>query len=215
MRRSGEGTRTARRRYAARLPAPERREQLLEVAMEIVGERGYRGLTMEAVAARAGVTKPVVYDAFANRDDVMRALLDAEEQRAVAEILEAIGPPPPPGTVVDAVAFAAASVSRALRVMAARPTAYRLILMQIEGTPAPVRSRVDEGRATVVARVRAILEHATAGPDGEPTVDAELLALSLVALGEQAAILLLREPGRFPVERFEASLNALLAGLQR
>lgn len=214
MRRTGERTTPARRRYAARLPAPERREQLLEAAMDLVGERGYQGLTMEAVAARAGVTKPVVYDAFANRDDVMRALLDAEEQRAVAEILDAIGPLPPPGAVVDPVAFAAGGVSRALRVMAARPTAYRLMLMQIEGTPAPVRSRVDEGRARVVAHVQAILEQATAGASGEPTVDAELLALSLVALGEQAAILLLSEPARFPVERFEASVGGLLAGLR-
>jgi AcrR family transcriptional regulator len=211
--RTGERTTAKRRRYAARLPAPERREQLLEAAMEVVGERGYRGLTMEAVALRAGVTKPVVYDAFANRDDVMRALLDAEEQRAVAELLDAIGPVPPPGAPIDVRAFIIAAVGRALDAISARQTAYRLMLMQIEGTPSAVRSRVDEGRATIVTRVRAILTFATQGPDGTSTIDAELLALGLVAIAEQAAILLLTDPERFTPERFEASLRQLLGPL--
>lgn len=207
MRQKSPGT---RRRYAARLPASERRQQLLEAAVAVVDEHGYAGLTMEAVARRAGVTKPVVYDAFANRDEVMRTLLAAEEERAVRELLEAIGPVPRPGEPYELGELLVGAVSRALRTIAARPQAYRLMLLQIEGTPPVVRERVDAGRAALVARVQEILAWATRGPDGTSLVDAELLALAVVALGESAAVLLLTQPERFGPERFDASLRQLL-----
>ncbi|WP_354701337.1 hypothetical protein DSM112329_01650 [Paraconexibacter sp. AEG42_29] len=210
MRRTAQPAK-GRRRYAARLPAVERREQLLEVAMGIVVSQGYAGLTMEAVAREAGVTKPVVYDSFANRDEIMGTLLAAEEQRAVAEILTAIGGDPT--GAVDVGTFVAGAVSRALRTIAARPLTYRLILMQIEGTPPLVRERIDKGRATIVARVQAILAAATRRADGTPTFDEELLALGVVAMGEQAAILLLSDPERFAPERFDAALAQLLSAL--
>lgn len=200
-----------RRRYATRLPAPERREQLLEAALDVVGESGYAGLTMEAVARRAGVTKPVVYDAFANRDEVMSTLLAAEEQRAVAELLEAIGDTP--SDPLDLLDSMIGAVSRTLSVIAARPQAYRLMLLQIEGTPPGVRKRIDAGRATVVARVQEILTAATRGHDGTSAIDSELLALGLVGLGENAAVLLLSDPMRFPPERFDATLRQLLPAL--
>ncbi len=181
--------------------------------MALVDERGYAGLTMEAVARRAGVTKPVVYDAFANRDEVMRTLLAAEEQRAVGEILDAIGPPPEPGVATDVPGVLFGAVSRTLRVIAGRPQAYRLMLLQIEGTPTVVRERIDAGRATVVARVQEVLEHALGGADARLPVDTELLALAVVGLGEDAAILMLTDPVRFGPERFEAMLLQLVAAV--
>lgn len=213
---SAAGARPSRR-YAARLPAPERREQLLEAALDVVREHGYAGLTMEAIARRAGVTKPVVYDAFANRDDVMTTLLAAEEQRAVAEILTAIGSIAAPGAggPDDLAAFLVEAVGRVLHAITERPRSYELILLQVEGTPAVVRERIDAGRAMIVARVQQILEGLTAGPDGESTVDAELLALSVVGLGENAAVLALTDPERFPAERFDRSLRQLLGAFLR
>jgi AcrR family transcriptional regulator len=202
----------SRRRYASRLPAPERREQLLEAAMDVVHEHGYAGLTMEAIARRAGVTKPVVYDAFPNRDEVMRTLLADEEQRVVAEMLDAIGPVPTDedGTAPDIGGFLVGAVDRALRTIAVRPRAYKLTLLRIEGTPTIVRERIDAGRATIVGRVAEILGWATRGPDGTSDVDVELLALAVVGLGEQAAMLVLSDPERFPPERFHASLRQVL-----
>ncbi|MCW3016178.1 MAG: hypothetical protein JWO02_3270 [Solirubrobacterales bacterium] len=201
---------TGRRRYAARLPASERRQQILGAALVVVGEHGYRGLTMEAVAREAGVTKPVVYDAFANRDEVMIALLAEEEQRAVAEILQAIGAVPDDLAAVDIVELLLGSVRRVLETVRLRPQAYRLILLQIQGTPAVVRARIDAGRRTVADRVQQLLIRAIRPADG---VDTELLALSIVALGEHAAALVLSDPERFPPERFEAGLRQALGAL--
>lgn len=205
------------RRYAPRLSAPERREQLLEAALDVVREHGYTGLTMEAIARRAGVTKPVVYDAFNNRDDVMTTLLAAEEQRAVAEILTAIGgvATPAVGGPEDLATFLVEAIGRVLRAITERPRSYELILLQVEGTPALVRERIDAGRATIVARVQQIVEALTAGADGTSQVDAELLALSIVGLGENAAVLALTDPEHYPAERFERSLRQLLEAFLR
>jgi AcrR family transcriptional regulator len=120
-----------RRPYAPRMPAAERREQLLDAALDVIGEHGYGGVTMEAIARRAGVTKPVVYDIFANRGELLMALLGREEARALsllAEVLpDADSQEAPDTLVVDGFrAF--------LESVAANPTTWRLIVLPAEGT---------------------------------------------------------------------------------
>ncbi len=193
-------------RRAPRLPAPERREQLLQAALVVVGANGYQGLTMEAVAREAGVTKPVVYDAFANRDEVMTVLLDTERVRAVSEILAAIGPVPETPAADGVMPRLVDATGRVLEAIAARPVAYRLILLHVEGTPPEVREAIDAGRETIVDHVRGVLEAAL----GAGSVDTELLALAVVALGEAAAVLHLNDPERFGVDRFATALAPLL-----
>ena len=138
-------TTTRKRPYAPRLPPAERREQLLDAALELIGERGYGGVSMEGVARAAGVTKPVVYDSFANLDELLRALLDREEERALAELAAAM----PADPTADPDELAVAGFVAFLRSVAANPTTWRLILMPAEGTPAAVRDHVDAGRETV------------------------------------------------------------------
>ena len=46
------------------MSAEQRREQLLDVTKEIVGEQGFHAVSIEAVARRAGITRPVVYGHF-------------------------------------------------------------------------------------------------------------------------------------------------------
>jgi AcrR family transcriptional regulator len=47
-----------------RLPPAERREQLERVALEVAAEQGYAGLSLDAVAERAGVTRNLLYHYF-------------------------------------------------------------------------------------------------------------------------------------------------------
>lgn len=69
-----------------RLRAPERREQVLDSAAEIVISSGLSALTMEAAAAAAGVSKPVVYAHFANAEELARAVAEREFSRLDAEV---------------------------------------------------------------------------------------------------------------------------------
>ncbi len=68
-----------------RLPADQRRAQLLDVALTVFAEAGYHDTTMDQIASRAGVTKPVLYQHFPSKHqlylevlrDVGRRLSDA------------------------------------------------------------------------------------------------------------------------------------------
>lgn len=60
----------------ARMRAPERRRQLLEVAAERFAERGYRGTTTSELAAAAGVTEPILYRHFRNKLHLFMTLVE-------------------------------------------------------------------------------------------------------------------------------------------
>jgi AcrR family transcriptional regulator len=69
------------------MEAGERRKQLLAVARKIIAAEGLGGLTMESLAARADVSKPVVYALFADRQEVALALMH-EHYRAINTFTE-------------------------------------------------------------------------------------------------------------------------------
>jgi AcrR family transcriptional regulator len=48
-------------------------QAILQAALEVVAERGYDGLSVEAIAARAEVGKATIYRRWANRDEVLAA----------------------------------------------------------------------------------------------------------------------------------------------
>jgi len=87
------GPHRKRRAYAARVPAAQRRTELLDAALHLVVTAGHSAVTMDAVAEQAGVTKPVVYGVFGGRADLLDALLRREQEQALAQ-LAAILPDP-------------------------------------------------------------------------------------------------------------------------
>ncbi len=56
----------------------ERRDKLLVVERETFGERGYEATSIEEVAARADVSKPVVYEHFGGKDGLYAGVVDRE-----------------------------------------------------------------------------------------------------------------------------------------
>jgi len=59
-----------------RLPAAQRREQLIETAIPVFAEQGFHATSMNDVAEAAGVTKPVLYQHFSSKRDLFVELLD-------------------------------------------------------------------------------------------------------------------------------------------
>ena len=59
----------------------ERREQLLDVGRSLFAERGFDGTSVEEVASRAGVSKPVVYEHFGGKEGLYAVVVDREVQR--------------------------------------------------------------------------------------------------------------------------------------
>jgi len=54
-----------------RMARAEREAQLLDIAEEVLAERGYLATTVEEIAERAGITKPVIYDHFGSKDGLL------------------------------------------------------------------------------------------------------------------------------------------------
>jgi AcrR family transcriptional regulator len=72
-----------------RVPRDLRARQLTELAEGLFSERGYQGASMDELARRAGVTKPVVYELFGSKDGVFRACLERFADRLAAEVADA------------------------------------------------------------------------------------------------------------------------------
>jgi AcrR family transcriptional regulator len=56
----------------------ERRQQLVEIAKSLFAERGYDGTSIEEVAQRANVSKPVVYEHFGGKEGLYAVVVDRE-----------------------------------------------------------------------------------------------------------------------------------------
>ena len=74
---------------SVRLPAAERRRQLLDRALEIFAANGFHATSMNDVAEAAGVTKPVLYQHFASKRELYVELLDDVGGQLQAAILQA------------------------------------------------------------------------------------------------------------------------------
>jgi AcrR family transcriptional regulator len=62
----------------------ERREQLLDIGRQLFAERGLDGTSIEEIAARADVSKPVVYEHFGGKEGLYAVVVDREVERFLA-----------------------------------------------------------------------------------------------------------------------------------
>jgi AcrR family transcriptional regulator len=67
----------------SRLKAPQRREQLIEVATKIFAKWGYNAATTAAIADAAGVTEPILYRHFASKQEMFVAITRAMSQQTL------------------------------------------------------------------------------------------------------------------------------------
>ncbi len=77
-------------RAPTRLPAAQRRAQLLDAALATFAERGFDGASMNDVAEAAGVTKPVLYQHFASKQALYRELVDDIGARLETAIMDVV-----------------------------------------------------------------------------------------------------------------------------
>jgi AcrR family transcriptional regulator len=79
-----------RRTPKVRMTGKERREQLLDVGRSLFAERGFDGTSVEEIAARAGVSKPVVYEHFGGKEGLYAVVVDREVQRLLDTFTNAL-----------------------------------------------------------------------------------------------------------------------------
>ena len=189
------------------MPSGQRREQLIDAALEVILERGYARISIEAIARAAGLSRPVVYDHFSDLSRLLHAVVEREEQISLEQLAEVVPGEPgnhPPGELL------ARGVSRFLHAVMRRPATWRIILLPLEGTPPIVREHVEAGRADVLARIERLVRWAVERHELPRELDVELTARAIRDWSEQAGRMLLTDPERYPPERYERFAHQFL-----
>lgn len=180
-----------------RLPPELRQAQILDSTLMLVLREGYPSVTVRAIAREAGITPPVIYEYYADREDVLRDLLDREQERALAVVSKVI-PAIDTGRSQDLIA---STLTDFLAVVTSEPDLWRFILLPPVGAPPDLRGRVDQARAEITSRVR---DNLAALPLLRATWDIDLLARAFVAATEAAARMTVTDPGRYSPEQLSS-----------
>ncbi|HET6166013.1 MAG TPA: TetR/AcrR family transcriptional regulator [Marmoricola sp.] len=81
---------SAKKPTRSRMTAAERREQLIEIARTVFAERGFDGASVEEIAARAEVSKPVVYEHFGGKEGLYAVVVDREVRQLLDMMRDAL-----------------------------------------------------------------------------------------------------------------------------
>jgi AcrR family transcriptional regulator len=201
-----------RRPYAPRMPPGQRREQLIDAALEVILERGYARISIEAIARAAGITRPVVYDHFPNLNRLLHAVIEREERISLEQLDQVV--PEEPGDQ-EPRELLSGGLTRFLTAVTARPATWRIILLPLEGTPPIVRQHVQDGRTRVLARIERLVGWAVKRSQLPRDLDVELTARAIRDFCEQAGRMVLTDPERYSPDRYERFAHDFLHLLAR
>jgi AcrR family transcriptional regulator len=93
-------------RPRARMTGVQRRRQLLDIGCELFGHKGYEATSIEEIAARADVSKPVVYEHFGGKDGLYAAIVEREMHTVLDRFTSALAAPGRPRELLERAALA-------------------------------------------------------------------------------------------------------------
>ena len=94
-----------RARPRVRMTGAQRRQQLLDVGRELFAQRGYEATSIEEIAARADVSKPVVYEHFGGKEGLYAVVVDREMQLLLDRFTSALSAPGHPRELLERAAL--------------------------------------------------------------------------------------------------------------
>ena len=192
---------TGRRTSIGNTRNPETHAAILDAAHELLAEHGYAGVSMEAVARRAGAGKPTLYRWWPSKTALLIELYEREKSRVLAEV-------PDLGSAQKELVALIKGVHRFWRKTPAGQ-AFRSIIAEAQADETALRSLRDDflprGRATALA----ILDRAAARGEIAPDADQELFLDVLFGFSWYR---LLTHQLRDSTDAVERLIAALLAG---
>lgn len=200
---------SAKRRYAPRMPVAQRREHLLDAALRVLAREGYEKVSVGAIASEAGVTRPVVYDAYGGLEPLLHALLDRSQRRALASVLQLM-PAEPPADIDRWILEACVGLIKAIQ---EAPEVWRPVLGLTRDAPEMVRARIESTKDLIRGYVADALQTGLERRGG-PYLDTDVLAHLVMVTGEHFGRLILDEPEKYTSERLVAALGDLLNAVQ-
>jgi AcrR family transcriptional regulator len=156
-----------------RLPTSERRALIVDAAGRLFGERGFDGTRLEDVATAAGVTKPILYRHFADKERLYLALLERHRDDLSSFAI------PSEGTLEERLRSVLETWTAYVETHA---YAWRMLFRDTGGGPA-----IQGFRADVHARARAVLggmirSFGVRIPESELAPTAELMSMGMASL---------------------------------
>src|ERR1051326_8086157 len=82
------GLKKLQERPAVRMSAEDRRQQILDVAIRLFSQKGFRGTTTKEIALAAGVNEAIIYRHFATKSELYSAIMDQKACSAEVQALE-------------------------------------------------------------------------------------------------------------------------------
>jgi len=161
-----------------RLPRAVREQQMLDAAVQMFSVNGYHETSMDAIAAMAEISKPMLYLYYGSKEDLFVACLNRELTRFIDTVREHIDLAQSPKDLLRN------TIVSVLRYIDANRASWIVMYAQATSSQAFAHT-VREGRERIVALVAGLLRAGTRNP--EPDIDFEMLAVALVGAGEAVA----------------------------
>jgi AcrR family transcriptional regulator len=168
-----------------RLPRAVREQQMLDAAVAVFSAAGFHDASMDEIAARAGISKPMVYAYLGSKEELFLACLHREGTRLMEAVASAVAPADAPPLPPDE------QLWRGLRAffafVGAHRDGWRVLYRQARGTE-PFVAELGAMRARMVDVVCALLSRVIAGSGRSPRpTDVTAMAYALVGAGESLA----------------------------
>lgn len=162
-----------------RLPRAVREQQMLDAAVEVFAEHGFREASMDAIAARAEISKPMLYLYYGSKDELFGACIARESGRFIEAMSVGFDP------TLRQREQARTVVKEFLRYVDEHRQSWRVLYRVAVGTAA-FTEFVETGRKRVVSMVAELIKAGTTVPEADD-LDFELTAVALVGAGEAVA----------------------------
>ena len=161
-----------------RLPRAVREQQMLDAAVQMFSANGYHETSMDAIAAEAQISKPMLYLYYGSKEDLFGACLDRELARFVNEVRNKIDFEGNPKELLSSAVLAF------LNYIDANRASWMVLYTQATSSQAFAHT-VREGREQIIEIVGGLLRSGTRNPESDS--DFDMMAVALVGAGEAIA----------------------------
>jgi AcrR family transcriptional regulator len=161
-----------------RLPRAVREQQMLDAAVQVFSINGYHETSMDAIAAKAEISKPMLYLYYGSKEDLFGACLDRELSRFIEVVRGDIDFALAPRDMLRNTILAF------LNYIEANRASWIVLYTQATSSQAFAHT-VREGRERIIDLVATLLSAGTRNP--EPGTDFHTMSVALVGAGEAVA----------------------------
>ncbi len=184
----------------ARLPRDERRAMLLSAALEVFTASGFHSASMDDIADRANVSKPVLYQHFPSKLDLYLAVLDLHIDSLVFAIQKAIA------SHKDNKNRVKATVDAYFGFIDSEGEAFRLLFESDMNVEPQVRERLNRMTYDCAVAVSAVISADT----GLPKEESMMLAIGLIGSAQITARHWLEKDGKIQRDKASAMVTNLM-----